>query len=104
MTDLAARLNVLGISIEELVAILRDRYTPAEIEAWIDGKADPDPEAKVLLRIVTDPAREHAARLAVARIRGRQTRDLRGDGATRSGIETVPYGTAHTGTDGEGWQ
>ena len=68
-TELAARLDVLGIEPDELAAILRDRYPVELVEQWIAGTASPDAEAKVYLRLIFDPEREHAAQLAAEKVR-----------------------------------
>jgi hypothetical protein len=95
-TPLADRLAELGgVAPAELAAIIR---RPVEqVESWIDGSAEPDGEARILLRVLDD---SHTAALAVARIRGRQTRDLRGDGMLKSGIEAIPHPGGFTGTTG----
>jgi hypothetical protein len=83
---LADRLAELGgIEAGELALIVK--RDPAEVSAWIDGSAEPDAAARVLLRIVFDPEREHAVNLAVERVRNTHTRDLRGDGMTYAGID-----------------
>ncbi len=95
---LAARLGALGIEPDELAAIIR---RPAdEVAAWVTGDAEPDGEAKVLLRLVMDPERSHAAALAVQRVRESYTRDMRGEAATLAGIETPNYGSGHQGATG----
>lgn len=53
-TELAVRLDALGIAAAELAATVR---RPVEdVEAWVAGAAEPDAEAKVLLRILDDDA------------------------------------------------
>ena len=98
-TELAARLAELDITPAELATIIR---RPAdEVAAWVAGDAEPDGEAKILLRIVTDPERAHAAALAVQRVRDGFTRDMRGDAATLAGITAVPAnGAGHHGPTG----
>jgi hypothetical protein len=98
-TALADRLAALGgVTGAELAAIVRRPV--AEVETWIAGDAEPDGEAKILLRLVMDPARAHAAALAVQRVRGSFTRDMRGEAATLADIEPPPYGGGHAGSTG----
>lgn len=93
---LAARLDALGIEAGELAAIIRRPVD--EVAAWVAGDAEPDAEARVLLRVLSD---DHIATLAVQRVRDRWTADLRGDGAAYAGIEGAPpYGGGHTGETG----
>jgi hypothetical protein len=96
---LAARLGVLDIDAAEVAAIVR---RPVEdVEAWIAGDAEPDAEARVLLRLFMDPERTHAAQLAAERVRNSYTDNLAGDGVAYAGIEGVPaYGGGHTGATG----
>lgn len=95
---LAERLAVLGIEAAELAAIVK---RPAdEVEGWVSGDSEPDAEARVLLRLVMDPERAHAAALAVQRVRDSWTADLRGDGVAYAGIETPGYGSGHQGETG----
>ena|ERR1051326_4029803 len=93
MSDLAARLAELDIDAATLSAIVRRPLD--EVEGWIDS--EPPADARVLLRVLAD---DHTAALAVARIRGRQVRDLRGDGMVKSGIEAIPHPGGFTGTTG----
>lgn len=95
-SELASRLAALNISGDELAAILR---RPAEdVAKWIDG-GEPDAEAKILLRLIMDPERTHAAGLAAERVRHMATIPLRGnEDACTEGIEP-PYGGGYAGTD-----
>lgn len=93
------RLVSLGIYSDELAQIIgRDA---ALIEKWREGRAKPDAEARVLLRVLDD---DHRATLAVQRVRDGVVRDWRSDGARApAGFAAVPpYGGGgeHTGTTG----
>jgi len=98
---LAERLETLGISAPELAVIVR--RTVEDVEALIEG-AEPDAETRILLRLVMDPERAHAAKLAAERVRSMRTLPLRqGEDWQTAGIEP-PYGSGHQGATGGGWQ
>jgi hypothetical protein len=97
-TELASRLAELGIAADELAAMI-DR-DPDEVAGWVDGAAEPDADARVLLRIVTDPERSHAAQLGAQRVRDTYVRDMRGDAATLAEIETPGDGAGYQGETG----
>jgi hypothetical protein len=92
------RLVNLGILSAELAAVIGREA--ALIDKWREGRAQPDPEALILLRLFTDPAREHAAQLAVERVRHNWTGNLAGDGVARAGIDPPGHGGGHQGTTG----
>ncbi len=96
-TALTARIAELGITSDELAAILR--RDPAEVEEWVTGDADPDAEARVLLRLVMDPERTHAAQLAAERIRSKRTQGWGGEDWQSDG-KRPSYGSGHTGATG----
>ena len=96
-TELRARIGELGIAPDELAIIVRRPL--ADVETWCKTAGAIGGEAEVLLRVLME---DHSARLAVERVRSRQTNDLRGEGAVHAGID-VPYGAGFAGTDGEGW-
>lgn len=94
-TELADRLAALGISAAELAAIVRRPV--AEVETWIEGDAEPDAEARILLRVLDQ---DHVAELAAERVRHMRTMPLRGgDDWQTAGIDR-PYGGGHAGTTG----
>jgi hypothetical protein len=95
-TALAERLTTLGITPEELAAIVRRPIE--EVESWVFGKTEPDASGRILLRIVTDPARALAAELAAEYFRAKGSVPLRGEGAQHAGV-TPPYGGGFEGTD-----
>jgi hypothetical protein len=85
-TDLADRLAELSITTDELSAIIR---RPVEqIEAWVAGET-PDPEGKVLLRVLQD---DHRATLEAERVRNMQVLPWRGSDWQTADIERA-YGT-----------
>jgi hypothetical protein len=97
--SLAQRLSELNITPDELAAII-DR-TAEEVETWVSGDAEPDGEAKILLRLITDPERTHAATLAAERIRGRWEQSLKGDARTYAELERQPaFGSGFHGATG----
>lgn len=94
-TELAARLAELEIAAAELAAIIR---RPVEqVEAWVAGDAEPDADARVLMRVLSD---DHRAALAVQRVRDGWTANLQGDAATFAGIETPGNGSGYQGATG----
>jgi hypothetical protein len=87
-TPLAAKLDQLGIGIEECAKIAR--LPLAEVEAMVNGDA---PVPDVPFRWLADDA--DAAR-RVDQLRRTHTTTLEGDGARQAGV-TVPYGTSDIG-------
>jgi hypothetical protein len=92
---LAQRLAELGdVSAAELAAILR--RDEAEVAAWIDGAAEPDPDARVLLRVLDQDV---PAALAVERVRSMRVMPLkRGDDWQTADVER-PYAGGYSGPD-----
>jgi hypothetical protein len=91
-TPLAGRLAELRVTAAELAAVIG---RPVElVEGWTAGDAEPDAEAKILLRVLDNP---HAAELAVERIRNGHTRNLRSDAELYGGLPSAPYGTGDEG-------
>lgn len=96
-TELSARLVALNITPAELAAIITRPVD--DVAAWVAGDAEPDPEAKILLRLVIDPARTLAAELAAEYVRSKQTVPLGGEDWQSAEVER-PYGGGFTGTTG----
>lgn len=92
-SPLAARLDALGIEAAELAAIIK--RDPAEVAAWIDGSAEPDAEAAVLLRVLDDDA---DALRRVQRVRNMRTQPLKGDDWQTKHVD-IPYGGGYAGSD-----
>ena len=84
-TELASRLDALGIDAPTLAAIVR--RSVEEVTTWIEN--GPDAEAKVLLRVLDNPA---AAELAAEQVRNTYTRTLESDAERRDAERGITDG------------
>jgi hypothetical protein len=91
LSPLAAKLDQLNITVEEVAAVCR---VPVEVVTnWIEN--GPDDEGAIRLRWLANDDDADALR-RVGQLRRTHVRNMAGDGATQAGV-TVPYGTSDIG-------